>query len=342
MKVYFPERIVGRHVGGNTTYALKVRDGLTELGVETGLIPSGGSAVRTMLSETRFGRDTSVEGVLHYSADTGPLVKTRVPSIVTVHGVASRWTRVARSNAQEYIWRTRVARAIASTDRLITVSHSAADDIAEVFGVDRATIDVIHHGIDTTQFAGHAQLSDELAATLPPEFFLYLGNVEPRKNLVSLVRAFQQPELRDLGIPLVIAGRAAWNFEDSLAAIEAVDNVHYLGFVSDDDRRALMQKATAFLFPSLYEGFGFPVLEALSAGTPAISSSKGSLAEVAGPAWVIDDLEPAGIAAAVVEAVGDSAWMARVRVEGPEWVERFKWSDSVNAHLDVYKKVANA
>jgi glycosyltransferase involved in cell wall biosynthesis len=339
LKVLFPQRIVDRHVGGNTTYARAVRDGIAARGIETGVIPAGGSAVATMLAETVYGRRNRVD-VLHYSADTGPLVRTAGPSVVTVHGVASRWIDVARSRRQEWVWRERVRRAIASTDALITVSQSAADDVAEVFSVDRDLITVIPHGMDTTAFAVPSSVSAELAAVLPQRFALYVGNIEPRKNLRALVQAFSTPEVVALGMPLVLAGKPAWNFAEAMREIEAAPNVLHVGFVSDSDRLALMQSCALFVFPSLYEGFGLPVLEALAAGAPTVASRRGSLAEVAGPARTIDDLTAEGIAAAVVSAEGDSGWIAAAPEAGPAWAHGFRWSDSIDAHIRVYEQVA--
>jgi glycosyltransferase involved in cell wall biosynthesis len=335
VKIWFPDRIINRRTGGNTTYTVALARGLAEKGLEVGTIPAASHPVATMLLETRFGRGRH-PGVLHYSADTGPLLSTRTPSVVTVHGVASRWADVARSGLQERTWRTRVGAAIRSTDRIVTVSSSSARDISEVFGVSRERIRVIPHGIDFSAFNTPCDLSPELAARLPERFALYLGNIEPRKNLVALSGAFE-PARAPHGLPLVVAGKPAWNYEDSVAALEGNPNAHLLGYVSDSDRVALMQRAEVFVFPSLYEGFGFPVLEALAAGAPVVTSRRGSLAEVAGPSWTTDDLSPEGLSEAVARALEDHEWMDGVRSAGPEWAARFSWPESISKHLEVYR-----
>jgi glycosyltransferase involved in cell wall biosynthesis len=337
MKIIFPGRIVNRHVGGNTTYARQMIAGLNERGIETGTMPMSSHPALTLVRESLVGARSTPNQILHYSADTGPLLPTRTPSVVTVHGVASRWIDVARNPRQEKIWRYRVGRAIASTDRLLTVSQSAADDIAEVFGVDRSRMTVIPHGIDSASFQRETVLSAPVADRLPARYALYLGNVEPRKNLVELVAAFALSPLAQLGLPLVIAGKPAWNFAEIMATIEAAPNVIYLGFVSDDDRVALMQRCTIFLFPSLYEGFGLPVLEAMAAGAPVATSRRGSLTEVAGPSWNIDDLSAHGIAEAVADAVSDESWVAAAPEAGRTWAGTFRWETSVDAHIKVYQ-----
>lgn len=340
LRVLMPSRFVDRHVGGNTTYARYVAAGLEARGIPVGRIPAGSNAIATAAFETLEGLRRHPAGdVLHYVGDTGPLLGTRSPSVVSVHGVASRWIDVARRPAQEKAWRFRVGRAIAAADHVITVSNSSAADVAEVFGVSPERLTTIEHGIEVERFSTATPLSAEVRSRLPERFALYLGNIEPRKNLVSLVRAFASPEVRALGIPLVIAGKAAWNADDSLSEIQQSPDVISLGFVSDEDRAALMQACEVFLFPSLYEGFGFPVLEALAAGAVVATSDRGSLAEVAGPALRFAGTDPEAIAAGIVSSVTDEAARATCRAEGRAWASRFTWDASVEKHLEVYRRV---
>lgn len=340
MRVLMPSRILDRHTGGNTTYARHIADGLTHRGIPVARIPARPHPALTMAQETFTGLVGGKDGdVLHYVADTGPLLRTRRPSVVTVHGVASRWISVARTARQEKVWRTRVQRAIDSTDHVITVSNSSANDVAEIFGVTADRLTTIEHGIDIARFASPVALSPELAAQLPERFVLYLGNIEPRKNLMPLVKAFATPEVRALGVKLVIAGKAAWNSEESLSVIDASPDVIRLGFVSDDDRTALMQACTAFAFPSLYEGFGFPVVEALAAGAVVVTSDRGSLAEVAGPALRFPEIDVEGIAAGIVSAIADDAARSACLEAGRAWAQRFTWDASVDKHVEVYRKV---
>ncbi|OZE85129.1 glycosyltransferase family 1 protein [Rhodococcus sp. 15-649-1-2] len=334
-----PGRILDRHVGGNTTYARNLAAGLCTRGVAVESLPYTDNPVTTMVKESVEARryPESYRDVLHYVADTGPLLRTRRPSVVTVHGIASRWIDGVRNARQEGVWRTRVKRAIASTDALITVSESSADDISDIFGVDRALIDVIPHGIDFELFRQPAGLSPDVAAKVPERFLLYVGNIEPRKNLEALVDAVAL--VRKLGMPLVVAGKPAWNSDSAQRAIESSPDVVYLGFVSDEDRSALMQRCALFVFPSRYEGFGFPVLEAMAAGAPVLTSHAGALREVAGPAKILEALDAPAIADGISRALGDSAWQESVKPKGCAWASGFTWDASVDAHLGVYKKV---
>jgi glycosyltransferase involved in cell wall biosynthesis len=296
----------------------------------------------TMLRETIEARRRGIDGdVLHFVADTGPLYKSRRPSVVTVHGVASRWVDNIRKPWLDEVWRYRVRQAIRSTDRVITVSNSSAQDIQDVFGIDRSSISVIPHGIETEKFRTPVEVSDSIASVLPKEFVLYLGNIEPRKNLRELIEAFRTPDIRDLGVPLVIAGKPAWDFQEIMQAIDATPNVIHLGFVSDTDRTALMQRCQLFVFPSLYEGFGFPVLEALSAGAVVLASRRGSLQEVAGPSLALHDLGAAGIAEGLVSALTSPEARESCRRLGPQWAMNFSWDRSVDSHIALYRSVAS-
>lgn len=343
MKIYMPSRILDRHVGGNTTYARRLAQGLRERGEQVLPMPSHSRAPVTALLETGFGlRCGHADELLHYVADTGPLLRTRRPSVVTVHGVASRWISTARNPRQERIWRSRVSRAIASTDAVITVSESSADDVAEVFGLDRSQITAIPHGIDVEQFSSPAVMSEEVRCRLPEHFVLYLGNLEPRKNVVNLIRAFESPVVKQLGVPLVIAGKPAWNFAEILEEIERATNVVALGFVSDSDRVAMMQECSLFAFPSLYEGFGFPVLEAMAAGAAVITTDRGSLKEIAGPAVLFDDVDEGSIREGIIQALQDAQLLESARVAGLEWARRFSWDRSIDSHVNVYRRVLAA
>lgn len=340
MRILMPERILDRQVGGNTTYARNIARGLYERGIEVGRIAAGRNPLHTAALETRAAVNEKNDGsVLHFVADTGPLLAAKSPAVVTVHGVASRWITTARTRRQEFIWRQRVASAIRNTQRIITVSNSSADDIADVFRVPKESITVIPHGIDTEIFRGDASLSEEVQKKLPAEFALYLGNVEPRKNLIALIQAIDAISKTSAAIPLVISGRAAWNYEETMTAIDSSPNVIYLGFVSDDDRRALMQRCKVFVFPSLYEGFGFPILEAMAAGAPVLSTDKGSLAEVRGPARTIVGTDADSIAASISSAIVDTAWLHDASDAGRNWADNFSWDKSVQAHIEVYREL---
>jgi glycosyltransferase involved in cell wall biosynthesis len=338
MQVLMPSRILDRHVGGNTTYARELERTLTALGHSVGRIPSGRHPILTMATESlAAAKKGEADQVLHYVADTGPLVRTKRPSVVTVHGVASRWIDNGRSRLEERVWRERVQAAISCTNRIVTVSKSSAADIYDIFDVRGKSVDVIPHGIDTTTFS-KASYGEAIPPGIPSEYVLYVGNIEPRKNLSALVAAFQTPELIATGVPLIIAGRPAWNHEEILRDITVASNVIYLGFVSNAVRIALMQNCSLFVFPSLYEGFGFPVLEALASGAVVACSDRGSLHEVAGPAIRFESLTSEALADGVHAALTDEPLRQKCVREGLSWASGFSWDASATAHVATYEK----
>ncbi|TFV90357.1 glycosyltransferase family 1 protein [Blastococcus sp. CT_GayMR16] len=344
MKILMPGRVLDRHVGGNSTYTRAIAAGLRSRGWVVESMPHHSNPVVTAGLETLTGLRRAPGTLLHYTADTGPLVPTRAPTVVTVHGIASRHVSGIRSQRQEATWRARVRRAIAASDAVITVSQSSARDIATVFEIDQSHIRVIYHGIDPRYFAQTDETppSRRLAAVVEEtggQFLLYVGNIEPRKNLAALIDGHAIAQ-RTSGAPdLVIAGKPAWNSDSSMKAIAAAPGVRYLGWTEEEEKLWLLQHAVAFLFPSQYEGFGFPVLEALACGTPVVCSDRGSLAEVAGPSIRFRDIHADAVADGIVEVLGDADAADRFRGEGPAWASRFTWDRSVDEHIALYKEV---
>ncbi|MGH2548324.1 MAG: glycosyltransferase family 4 protein, partial [Thermomicrobiales bacterium] len=229
-----------------------------------------------------------------------------------------------------------------SCDAIISVSSSSADDVASVFEIDRSKINIIPHGIDVGAFEAPAMLSPELAARTGDGYVLFVGNIEPRKNLRALAAGYRESGLARAGIKLVVAGKPAWNAEEILSDLSATPGVELLGFVSDRERIALMQHSALFAFPSLYEGFGFPVLEALAAGTVVIASDRGALRDIAGPSLRFADVDAAAISSGLLLGVSDKEARASVIASGRDWARSFSWDQSCLAHAKVYESVASA
>jgi glycosyltransferase involved in cell wall biosynthesis len=340
MRIALPGRILDRHVGGNTTYATEIARRMPDFGHVVTTLPWAAHPALTAGQEIFAARTWGPRraDVVHFTADTGPALGCRLPLVVTAHGVASRHTSVARTRTQETVWRARVRAAVHQASLVLSVSHSAADDVAAVFGIDPASILVIPHGID--HLANHGgELSprvERLLASTEP-FMLYLGNIEPRKNVDNLVRAVTEDG--GVGMRLVVAGKPAWNFTPTLELMAQRPEVEYLGFVTDADRAALLAGCRLFVFPSHYEGFGFPVLEAMSKGAAVICSNEGFLAEVAGPALRLPGLDPGSIREGLRTALSDGPTLSAVAAAGPAWAAQFTWEVSARRHAAAYESV---
>ena len=344
----FQAKHLERNTGGNATYARRILEGLRlRDDVDVSVFASGVGVgrlreVRRMALESApdLVNRHSRAALLHYTGDTGPLLRpTGCKLVTTVHGYAQGHIPGVRRPVHAAAWRLRVQRAIAVSTRLITVSRSSADDLVRYLGANSDRIDVIYSGIDHEQFNPRA--SGNLASIrveLGRPFVLYIGNLEPRKNLTRAIAAFTKSSLPSRGWQFVIAGRAAWLAEPSLRSIRSAGaSVRYLGEVPAELVAPLMAAAQAFFFPSLYEGFGFPPLEAMACGTPVIVSARGALGEVtAGCGMVVDPLSIDDMARAL-----DRVCLTRLADEmvqqGLDLVRRYTWPRSVEAHVESYR-----
>jgi glycosyltransferase involved in cell wall biosynthesis len=229
---------------------------------------------------------------------------------------------------------------------IITISHSARDDLVRVLGVPPEKIHVVY-GSAPKNF-GPVNDPDLLASVrrryrLPERFILYVGTLEPRKNLRRLVRAFHR--LRQQGYPheLVFAGPWGWSMNGFVQEIEELglsSFVHFLGYVPAGDLPAIYSMATVFVFPSLYEGFGLPPLEAMACGTPVLSSNNSSLVELyANAAQLIDPLDEADLTRGLKMILDDPEWRSELSHRGSERARCFSWERAALETTAVYEQI---
>jgi len=287
-----------------------------------------------------------------YHSTTGyelPFVK-RTAYVITVHDlIPFRFAALTP-------WRYRMAfrllmwRAIRVADRIIAVSETTRDDLVNLLRVPPGRIAVIPEAADSRFHP--PKDPDALAALrlrygLPARFLLFVGLLEPKKNLGGLLQAVaclrrsaRWPS--DLG--LVVAGDRGWamgNLPQQVSALGLEGVLHFLGYVPDHDLPLLYGSAEAFVFPSLYEGFGLPVLEAMASGTPVVASTRGSLPEIAGDAAIlVEPVEPEALADAIHRLVSDPALREEYRGRGLDRARAFSWQRTAEATLEVYRQAA--
>ncbi len=268
-------------------------------------------------------------------ATTWAIPPTRRPLVVTVHDVAflrdpEHFTPRGVRFFTRALERTRDEAAA-----VVVPSRATADDCVEA-GIEASRVHVVPHGAPdwTVTQAGVAALRARLG--LPERFVLWCGTHEPRKNLDGLLRAFALVAEADPGLHLVLVGPPGWGERHAGAAGAATGRVHEVGRLPADDLRAAYAAAAAFVFPSLWEGFGLPVLEAMSVGTPVVTSRATSMAEVAGDAGVlVDPTDAAELAAGILRAVGpEGAGLGRA---GLDRSRGFTWRRSAEGHLAAYR-----
>lgn len=280
--------------------------------------------------------------VLHGPGGTLPL-GYHGPSVLTVHDVLilshPEWF------PNSWFWR-RVALPVSlrRANRVIASSQATADDVVKYAGIPRERVAVVALGVILPE-AGAAELEvarRELGVERP--YFLFVGTVEPRKNIARLVVAFQRFSAAhpQVGYGLIVAGSVGWKAEESLAAIRAAGSrVRYVGYVTPVQKRALLAGAVALVWPTLAEGFGLPVLEAMATGTPVITSKTSSLPEVAGDAaLLVDPTDVGAITHAISQVVTDEQLRQRLIAKGHVQAATFTWETAAQRTLEVYQASA--
>jgi len=262
--------------------------------------------------------------------------------VVTVHDLAHVVHPAFFPPQWRWMYRAGLARAVRSADAIIAVSRHTAEDLVRRTRVDAERIHVV-------PLAGSAPVGDsdidEVLGRLKvaPPYVLFVGTLEPRKNLLRLVRAYRRMAARGGVRSLVLAGPIGWRHQALLREISAVDapgEITLTGAVSPQDLDALYRGADAFVYPSLYEGFGIPILEAMARGVPCIVSTSSSLPEVAGEAALpVDPRSVAGLAEAMERVVSDRDLSERLRRAGVARAGRFSWDETARLTLEVYKRV---
>jgi glycosyltransferase involved in cell wall biosynthesis len=284
--------------------------------------------------------------VYHGPAVFLPHLKLGYRLVVTIHDLVSFLfpETVPRKYSLYMRLMTRVA--ARSADRIIAVSRATKDDLRRVLGVPEERVAVIHEAVGP-EFAAPVPEAAVRAVRerygLRSPFCLFVGNLEPRKNLPRLIEAFGLLRARTGGGPrpqLVLAGTRAWLHSPIFRAVEAhglAADVVFTGYVPAADLPALYAGAACFVFPSVYEGFGLPVLEAMAAGTPVVAARAGAIPEVAGDAaLLVDATRPPEVADALASLLGDPALRARLAAAGRARAAAFTWEDAARRTLAVY------
>jgi glycosyltransferase involved in cell wall biosynthesis len=284
--------------------------------------------------------------VLFVPAHVVPLVHPR-RTVVTIHDLGYLHVPDAHpGRSRRYLdWSTRWS--VRAARKVIAVSDATKDDLVQTLHVPAGKIAVVHHGVRPDL---RRPPEPVIAATLtrlaiPRPYILFLGTVQPRKNLQRLIRSFRRVVAAGLPHALVIAGRLGWLAEPIQAEVAAqglTGRVHFTGYVADDDVPTLYAGADAFAFPSLYEGFGMPALEAMACSVPVVASNTTSLPEIVGDAGLlVDPLDEAAIADALIAVLRDDTLRARLIAAGTTRVSRFSWERCARETLAVLEAMSD-
>lgn len=288
--------------------------------------------------------------LLHSPYFASPL-NPSIPTVVTVHDVIPILLPAYRDALHTRLYMQLVARAARQAKAVLTVSQASKEDIVSTLGIPAERIHVTYNAVD----ASFTPVSDQSVLDgvrdsygIGGDFLLYFGGFDRRKNVDRIVQAYATARTR-FGKPhqLVIAGsmhlvghRLYPDPRPLVAKLDLERDVVVTGRISEDEKAVLYSAATVFVFPSLYEGFGMPVLEAMACGTPTITSNVSSLPEVAGDAaLLVEPTSVEAIAEAMVRAVNESGLREDLRARGLQRAKQFSWEESAARTLEVYRQV---
>lgn len=269
--------------------------------------------------------------------------------VVTVHDLSFlRLPQHADPGLRAYLQKT-VPRSVERACRVLADSQSTCDDLAELLAVPPEKVSVVPAGVEPRfRPIRDAVKLDEVRARyhLPRWFILSVGTIEPRKNLSRLISAYAQLR-RQTGLPhaLVLAGKQGWLYQDIYNQVQREglsEHVQFIGFVADDDLPSLYTLADLLAFPSLYEGFGLPPLEAMACGTPVITSRNSSLPEAVGSAALMVEAEDTEeLADAMARVLGNANLRIRLADLGRAQAARFTWAEAAKKLLLAYQLAAD-
>lgn len=233
-------------------------------------------------------------------------------------------------------------------DLIITVSEYSKKEIAELLNISEEKIKIVPAGIELLRYSKNNSVQEIENITakykLPSKFILYLGALEPRKNIPNIILGFNKYKEKkvDSDIKLVIAGKKAWQYEkifETYKLSKYKKDIIFTDYVDEKDKIILYKMAKLFIFPSFYEGFGMPVLEAMASGTPVITSNNSSLPEVVGEAGILvnpDSVEE--ISEAIAKILdGEEDYINNLITKGKEQAKKFTWENSTKLLEDIYE-----
>jgi glycosyltransferase involved in cell wall biosynthesis len=280
--------------------------------------------------------------LLHGLALVGP-VASACPFVVTIHDLSfvsyPQNFQLLKRLYLRFFTRLSVRRA----RRVIAISESTKRDVVQQYGIPEDKVDLIYYGLDPIF---RPLPSDQVACfraeqRLPERFMLFVGTLEPRKNVVRLIEAYAQlPKERP---PLLLIGGKGWLYDDIFARVEDLDltdEVRFVGYVPAEELPWWYNAADLFVYPSLYEGFGLPPLEAMACGTPVVSSTVSSLPEVVGSGGLlVDPTDTEALASAMKRLVTDKDTHDSLRAAGLAQAQAFSWQEAAKRTVDSYRRV---
>jgi glycosyltransferase involved in cell wall biosynthesis len=284
--------------------------------------------------------------VAHFTNGMVP-ASTAVSTVVTIHDMSLRLYPECHPVRRLLLNRPLMHVAIRRASAIVTVSHSTRRDLLRLHGLAPERVSVVHEAASPAfRPIGDRVRLDSIRAKygLPDRFILYVGTIEPRKNLARLIDAFAQARHRGLTHDLVCVGPYGWSSRDLTGRIELLGlsrHVHFTGYVPFEDLPVIYNLGELFVFPSLYEGFGLPVVEAMASGIPVLTANTSSLVEIAGDgAETVDPTNTEALGEAIYGLLTDEPRRRDLAQRGWQRSRAFSWSQTAKDMLAVYQRAA--
>ncbi len=262
--------------------------------------------------------------VLWIPAHTLPILrKPGIKTVVTIHGIEYEWLPAYENWLQRWYLPMSTQYAVSRAQKIIAVSEFTKSQIVDRLNADTEKISVIHEGINYKDIVRQSKIL-ETYGLKKGNYGLFVGTVQPRKNLVRLIKAFSNLQSL-ISIKLVICGKLGWGYAE-VVKLAKKHGVIITGYVTDEDRNTLLKNAMYYVQPSITEGFGLPVLEAMSAGIPVISSNGGALPEVVGDAGLLfDPFDQLDILDKLDKIISNHKLRKELIKKGNQRIKEFSW-----------------
>jgi glycosyltransferase involved in cell wall biosynthesis len=370
MRIAIDAHSVGTQLAGNVTYVTNLIEALAEIDQrnEYMLYVARPDAFelyedrwpnfrvrRILLNENRVAR-LLLSFNIHLRQDPADIffVQYNAPPMAPCKIVAAIHDISFEHLADTYRWleRSQMKLTIRRTARhaahVVTCSDHSRDDIVRIYGIGREKVSSVPLAAPKwfKPITDESRLEEvKRKYGLDREFILGVGSVQPRKNLVRLIEAYSSLARKHDVPPLILVGKKAWLFDESIKAVadhSVEDKVRFTGFVPDEDLPALYTLAKFFVYPSFFEGFGIPPLEAMQCGSPVITGDRTSLPEVVGDAALtVDPFKVSAIESAMARMLEDNDLRDTLRQKGFERAKLFSWKRTARMTLDIFEKVFN-
>jgi glycosyltransferase involved in cell wall biosynthesis len=328
------------HIYTRATDLLDKRDGFH---IASSNWPTEQRLIRILWEQTALPAEAARDKIdlLHSMAFVTPLLG-HIPSVVTVYDLSFVHYPEAFPVLQRFYLQSQTGRSVRNARRVIAISEAGRQDVHKFFSVPLGKIDVVLPGVEPDYQPLTATKIDEFRERygLTRPFLLHVGTLQPRKNIPVLLEAISQ--IDDDDFDLVLAGAKGWLYDEIFTQVKDLglsNRVRFTGYVRDQDLPFWYNAARALVFPSLYEGFGMPVIEAMACGTPVVAARSSSIPEAGGEAALYFDPHDVGaLAQQLTEVIHKDSLVERMRYEGLAQAKRFSWQRAGVETAQVYIK----